>query len=477
MTLSKFIYSRWAVVIVALLCLAMRGQHIAQEFTGYHSWRQTQTQTTVLNFAYEDGNILNPQVNTFHNGSTVQRMEFPLMQWLFSWPYRLLGDHPAISRVLTFLMSIVSLLAFYQLVMQLAQSKLLAAVASYCLAFSPLFYYYSINPLPDNMALMFALLGLAAISNNRVSWQRFAVAALWLSLAAACKLPFIVFGAALIPTWLSWCISAPKKAIASAIIGLVLFLPTLLWYAWVIPTWEGNMVLNGGWDNPRNSFDILKSVWTMMLPEMLLNYASVPFFVLGIWQFIKRKMWTRSALWPVLLTTPLVVAYYLFEMHAIGKGHDYYMMPFVPILFLTVALGAHFVLRLNPQFRKWILLPILVLPITCFLKADVRWANGAKQGQWVHAEALRKAIPEGSLCVAGNDVSQRIHLYALRRKGWAFMDDSLPVEYLEQYVNQGAEYLVSTSSAVEEDAALQPYLGELVFDSEEIRAYRLHPKN
>jgi hypothetical protein len=79
--------------------------------------------------------------------------------------------------------------------------------------------------------------------------------------------------------------------------------------------------------------------------------------------------------------------------------------------------------------------------------------------------------------VAGNDISQRIHHYALRRKGWAFMDDSLPVEYLEQYVNQGAEYLVSTSRMVEEDAAIQPYISELVFNSEEIRAYRLHRKN
>jgi hypothetical protein len=57
------------------------------------------------------------------------------------------------------------------------------------------------------------------------------------------------------------------------------------------------------------------------------------------------------------------------------------------------------------------------------------------------------------------------------------MDDSLPVEYLEQYVNQGAEYLVSTSRMVEEDAAIQPYISELVFNSEEIRAYRLHRKN
>jgi hypothetical protein len=97
-----------------------------------------------------------------------------------------------------------------------------------------------------------------------------------------------------------------------------------------------------------------------------------------------------------------------------------------------VVLGARFVLGLKPPFRKWILLPILVLPNTCFLKADMRWANGAKQGQWVHAEALRKAIPEGSLCVAGNDVSQRIHLYALRRKGWTFMDDSLPEEWLKK---------------------------------------------
>ncbi len=72
------------------------------DFIGVHTWRQTQTQTVILNFAYDDFNIINPRLNdlTYNNG--LYRMEFPIMQWLIAGLYKLFGNHIIITRLFIF---------------------------------------------------------------------------------------------------------------------------------------------------------------------------------------------------------------------------------------------------------------------------------------------------------------------------------------------------------------------------------------
>jgi len=470
-----FFERRRYLLLIALLSLLMRAHHVGQEFSGYHSWRQTQTQTTVLNFAFQDSDLFTPRVNNLGSGSDIQRMEFPLMQWIFSWPYRLLGDHPAISRLLTFLMGLLTLFAFREMVLRLTGSALTAGVATVGLIFSPLFYYYSINPMPDNMALMWAMLGLATtVGERQMGLGRFMVAALFFTLAAACKLPFIVLAAALLPGWIQMLRSGWRKGILAAIIGLLLLLPTALWYAWVIPTWEGNAVLTGGWDNPKETFEILKRVWTMVLPEMILNYANVPFFLIGLWLLFRRKLWGDWRCWPLLATLPFIYAYYFFELHAIGYGHDYYLMPFVPLVFACVAAGVHWSLAQAHRWRKWVLLPLIVLPITCVLKAEVRWnVSGLNRDLWENAAPLRSILPMDAKCVVGNDVSGHIFLYHLRRKGWTFKDDALTKEQLQERIREGATHLVTNSSTVNSSPEILPFIEEMTYRSTEVTAYRL----
>jgi 4-amino-4-deoxy-L-arabinose transferase-like glycosyltransferase len=463
------------ILLIALLSLLMRAHHVGEEFAGYHSWRQTQTQTTILNFAFQDSDILSPRVNNLGTGTDVLRMEFPLMQWLFAWPYRLLGDHPAISRLLTFLLGLLTLFAFREMVLRLTGSALTAGVATVGLIFSPLLYYYSINPLPDNMALMWAMLGLAAtVGDRQMGLGRFTVAALFFTLAAACKLPFIVLAAALLPGWLQMLRNGWKTGVLAAVIGVAVLLPTVAWYAWVIPTWQGNAVLTGGWDNPKETFEILKRVWTMVLPEMIMNYANVPFFLIGLWLLFKRRLWNDWRCWPLLATLPFIYAYYFFELHAIGYGHDYYLMPFVPLVFAGVAVGVHWSLAQAYRWRRWVLLPLIVLPITCVLKAEVRWkVSGLNKDLWENAAPLRAMLPMDAKCVVGNDVSGHIFLYHLRRKGWTFKDDVLTAEQLQQRIQEGATHLVTNSPTVEAQAGIAALVGEPVYTSEGVRSYCL----
>lgn len=466
-------WAKWATLgAVVVVSLAMRWHHFDDEIAGYHAWRQCHTQTVTLNFALGNHNILNPTVNTFKaNGSHIERYEFPLMQWLFSWPHKITGMHPWPSRALTFVLSVVTLGAFFSLCKNLGLGTLTASASTWLVAFSPLMYYYGINPLPDNMALMWGMMALA-LAAARPNTHTLVVALLCIALATAVKLPFIVLAPALLPSLLTLWRDQPKNALVAIAIAVVLFAPVATWYAIAIPQWANNPVLHGGWQNGGDTLEILKYVWLMMLPEMLLNYAAVPLFLLGIWAFFKYDGAKKP--WAILCSAPFVLAYYVFELHAIGKAHDYYLMPFIPLLFVTVAAGIEFI---SPQIGRWIWLPLAVAPVTCYLKAEGRWKpTGLSAVMVEHQEQLRQMLPPDAVCIVGNDVSQRIMPYHLQRACFVFWDSTIPAEFWQTFRSNGATHLVTTNSIVCDQPWVQQAIGDTLIISEKLCAYQLKPK-
>ena len=461
------------VLLAAIMSLAMRAGHLDQEFSGYHSWRQTQT--TILCFAFEDANILNPRLGAVRNGTTIERYEFPLMQWVWSIPYRFLGDRPLWSRLMGIVCGLGILFAFHRLLLHLGAKATTATIGGICMVFSPLFYYYSINPLPDLLALAFGMGTLAVSTSALSSLKKLIYGTVLLALATACKLPFIVMAPCLLPALISSWGDDKSKAMAALAVALMIMAPVAAWYAWVMPGWAGNVILSGGSSGTASTFEILKYVWTMMLPEMILNYASVPFFIIGVLVLWRNGLYRQPRLAPVLLCIPTAMAYYFYELHPIGKAHDYYLFPLFPFLFCAVAAGVGAVLG-SARWAKAVWVPLAVLPITCYLKADVRWKpTGLNAQLWDYAAPLRDILPPEALCVVGNDESQRIFLYHLRRHGWAFNSDVLYSEWLQDYMAQGATHLVSVSRTVENDPHIAPLLGRMIYSEGDVRAFELNP--
>ncbi len=150
--------------ILAFISIVMHWPHFSKDLVSLHVWRQVETQTTILNFYEEDFNLLNPRQNNRGDGDGIFRMEFPLMQWLVAGIFRLLGNHIIITRIFMFLTGLVAIFGIYALVFQLFNRKFPALVAALALNFSPAFYYYTINPLPDNFALSCSVWGLALMA-------------------------------------------------------------------------------------------------------------------------------------------------------------------------------------------------------------------------------------------------------------------------------------------------------------------------
>jgi len=429
-------------------------------------------------------NIFNPRQNERGNTDGILRMEFPLMQWLVACTYKILGNNLIISRIFMFIIGLISVLGMDRLLFSIFRSEKLAIIGAWAFNFSPSFYYFTINPLPDNLALCCSIWGLTLffswLVNDKMKYLL--ISGLLLSLGTLCKLPFIVY---FIVPFLYFIIrlsnnSINKKDIVEATGILIFVLFPVIWYISVIPHWNGNVIIKGMLDNHESWPTILfylKHNLTVILPELLLNYGSVLFFLAGFYFLFHRKAHKDSKFSLILALSIMVLVYYLFEVNAIGTGHDYYLFPFYPLLFILVAYGSYHLLNLKSHFVRYLtLFLLLLLPFTCFLRMQVRWnpeSPGFNKDLLTYKTELQNAVPKHSLVIAGNDISHFIFFYYIDKKGWAFDYDYLSPQMLKTMIEKGAEYIYSDSRKIESNAEIASFLDELVIEKGSIRIFRL----
>jgi len=458
------------------------------DLVGIHVWRQTQTQSTIENFYKEDFNILNPRINNRGDGNGIFRMEFPVMQWVFACFYKIFGNHVIITRILSFIIGVFSLWGIYLLLFNIFKRPLIALLGAWCFNFSPVFYYYTMNPMPDNLALCSSVYSLAFFFKWIDSRKYFYIvlSAFFISLGVLAKLPFIVFVGGIIAYLI---MNLKRTGIGNTIKACFIFIGFLLapavWYIKVVGTWQGNGIVKGilaaNKNDIANLIDILQGNLISTLPELLINYGSLLFFLAGLGVLFFYKKY-KSNLFPILFFGGIsVLFYFFFEMNMITTVHDYYMFPFLPLIFVIVAYGAEKLVSHSKRAVRTIAWAALcTLPFTAYLRINHRWNTidpGFNSNLLVYKEGLRSAVPNNELCVAGNDESTYIFFYYINKKGWAFDNDNLDGSSLKMMIYKGARYLYTDSKKIAGDSAIRSCINKLVLQRGDINVYELKQKN
>jgi len=469
---------------IFIISLIMHWNHFPKELMTFHVWRQTQTQSTINNFYEEDMNILNPRRNDRGNGDGIFRMEFPLMQWMVATIYKVAGNHLILSRIFNFITGLLSILAIFLLLKYLFRNEVIALIGAWTFNFSPSFYYHTLNPLPDNMALCFSLWGIALF----FYWYRkqenglLFLSGLLLSLGTLCKLPFILYYSIPLSFFFFQIIkNGFRKAVVVKIV-LVSFLIVLpfAWYIWVIPQWKGNGIVQGITNSQVSTHTYMGYLsYTLFstLPELLLNYGSLPLFLAGFYFLFKKRIYQNTFFLPLLILSIALIAFYLFEANMLGKAHDYYLFPFLPILFILVSYGAFHLINLKVRFAKYVVyFLLLLLPLTAYLRNFDRWdpeSPGFNKDLLIYKNDLQNAVPNDALCIVGNDESHFIFFYYINKKGWGFDADNLNADRIKEMIGEGAEYLYSDSRQLENNENTKPLLDRLLMERGSVRVFRL----
>ena len=467
-------------ILIPLLSALMHWQVFNMDIVGFHSWRQTLTQTNIINFYEEDFNIFNPRINQLVNAEGIYRMEFPLMQWLFAGVYKVFGNHIFISRFLSFLIGWLSIIGIFHLFRKLFKDNFLAVCAAWVLSFSPLFYYYNVNPMPDNFALMSAIWGLFFFTKWQANKKltNSLLSGIFLSLSIAAKLPFVFY--TLVPLTIYLINIFRKKDIKenllSGAVQLLCFLPSFAWYLWVIPQWS-NGVTSGVANTSNYDLALVASyIWFHListLPEVIVNYLAVIFFLSGIYFIFRKKMFgsDNAKAYTVLLGG--IIFYFLFEINMIEKVHDYYLMPFLIPVVLLVIIGI--------KQLKWnkivILCLLLLLPLTAWLRMNSRWdveKPGFNKDLFVYKSELRESVPDSARIVFVDDPSPSISLYYLHKKGWTYQKEEMSPRRLKNLIEKrGAQYLFCDENEVVEKAKVKNLLKEEIGSYGSIRVFEL----
>ena len=469
---------------IVFISFIMHYQHFSKDIISIHSWRQTQTQSTINNFYEEDMNILNPRRNDRGNGDGIFRMEFPLMQWLVAGSYYVFGKSILVTRLFMFGIGLLSVLGMYKLLLILFEKEILAIFGAWAFNFSPSFFYYTINPLPDNLALCCAIWGLVMFfkwtESNKT--KQLILCGILLSIGVLCKLPFILYfivPAVYLLRNLFRSQQYKKNLLQGALVFMSLLFP-LIWYITVIPQWGGNGIVSGMLDNSINFstlVDFLTHNLISTLPELLLNYGSVLFFIAGFYFLFKKKAFRNSHFLLIIALSFSVLAYFLFEINMIAKIHDYYLFPFYPLLFMLVGYGAFNIYTTGKKSFKIITIALLfTLPITCYIRMYERWipeSPGFNKDLLEYKSELREIIPNDALVIVGNDVSRYISFYYIDKKGWGFDNDNLTSDKLKTMIDNGAEFMYSDSRKVDSSELITPYLDELILKKGSIKVFRL----
>ncbi len=452
------------------------------DLVGIHVWRQTETQTVINNFYRESFNILHPHINDRPDTGRVLQKEFPLMQWLFAIFYWLLGSHITLSRVLSFIIGLFSVYGMFYLCNNVFRNKVIATICAWCFNFSPVFYYYTLNPMPDNMALCCAIWSIGVFYRylNTLRTAYVICSAIFLGIATLVKLPFILYG-----SFMFTIVAAQgkyrnfsRKQLGAIFFAFLFFIiPACVWYITVIPKWD-NGVVKGALDIKQNMSAWLYILWgnvSSSLPELLINYASVLFFIAGLYFTFRNKLYRNNKFYPFLFWGISIILYFLYELNMIDTVHDYYLFPFLPPIFILVAYGAYRLLLADKLYRIVSLVCLCVLPLTAFLRIDSRWDTqdpGFNPVYFKYEKELRNLTPQNAYCIVGNDPSHYILLYYIDRKGWAFDYDRLDGDQLSYYVSKGAKYLF-LDSHIDDNPGIKAHLYEKIFDKETLRVYKL----
>lgn len=478
-------YAKLILLLIPVVSVLLHWKFFSLDLVGIHVWRQTQTQTVINNFAHDDFNIFHPKYNSNPDTDRIVRMEFPIMQWLFAIFFKIFGPHIIISRILTFLMGLFSVFGMYVLLRNIFGNAIIGALGAWAFNFSPLFFYYTINPLPDNFAMCCGIWSVAFfwkwIGNRSIIYL--IISFLFLGLAALVKLPFILYASVPI-AYLAVNYRAnrnrnAKSEFLTLILLITSLLPSIIWYVWVIPTWNGNGVLLGMTNNKLGIISIVEILLYdgfSMLPELLINYAAVPFFLCSFYFIIRNKAFKQKRFSIFLIWALGILFYFLFELNMIRDTHDYYLFPFLPVIFILVAYGAyHLYLMKRAYFKYAVILLLTAMPLTAYLRVLGRFDTiepGFNGCYYKYKNELRQLPANDDYCVVGNDPSGFILLYYIDKKGWSFDNNYLPSAQLKTWIDKGAKYLY-TDSFVDTLPDIKAQLAEKIFEKGTLRVYRL----
>lgn len=380
----------------------------------WHSWRQTLTNMMARNMFENGFDLLHPMIDMGGSRTGVIGSEFPFFQSLIALMSECFGYEHWYGRLISLITASIASWCFFHIIKKIFTER--AAWFATIIFFSSLWFCFSRKTMPDTFAVSLVLIGVyfatRYIDGKRL--MHLIIAGLLLMLGGLCKIPAVFLFGLILTVVLTKTIETRIKVnliitlgVASSVIGWWYF----YWVPYLVETYRFELFF------PKGIVEGLKEIqplWADFLQKFyfggLRSYIALLPLLFGVIWLIKRK--NR------LMSLGFVVLTGVFILFAIKTGtvfptHNYYILPFVPVMAVLAGLG------LESFGRRW---SVILLTLICIegignqisdfrIKDEVRY-------RLVLEEQLDAVLPEKEKIVLFTGANPE-YMYWFHRKGWS----------------------------------------------------------
>lgn len=453
----------WIVVLALLRLYGITNAPLEVE----HSWRQTTVAMAARNFYEVDNNILYPRIDISEDLTGITGMEFPLLNYLIYIMALVFGYSHWYGRLINLIVTSVGVYYFYRLVRKYGSER--CALFSALLLNVSIWFAYGRKIMPDTFSMSLVIMGMYYGSNylEQLGCQakNLVLYALLTTLGVLSKLPsgfaLVLFAFPVFDRKI-----ALRGKVVFCAVSAAMLVPVVWWYyywvSYLLETygiWHffmGKSFAESAVEIGQNLTDTLAHFY-----DDAMKFIGFGVFVIGMVRLIADRQRRWLLVFAAGFAAFLVV---VFKSGWTFAHHDYYIVPFVPLMAAVAGYG------LSRLKRQWLAVVLLVaVGMENILNQHTHFMiKDSRAGIQCLEKDMDAFSSKGDLIVV-NSGEDPTAVYFAHRKGWVASNEQLADSaFRADLRNRGCRYAVILQQAFGTD---MPMEGQLMKETADYKIY------
>ncbi len=405
-----------------------------------HNWRQVTGLMVARNFTEGDMNLFHPKVDETNGASGIIGMEFPLLNYLHAGVAKVFGYEHWYGRLINLIVSSFGLLFFGRILALLRYDRKTQLIATLLLSAS-LWFSFSRKTMPDTFSLSLMLgaffYALRFLKEGR--WWELVLMLILSAFGLLSKIPSALYFFTLLPFLFSRNFPL-RRRFALMIVASVSFSLSIFWYffwcthlSYVFGNWyNSGTSLHQGWSEIiTHPMEVLNNFYF----DAFSGYIVFLFVLIGIFISIKQK---QKALLIVAGFTLVGGVGLILKSGHYFYHHNYYILPFVPMMALFAAVG------LRSVKKSWLMYSLVFIGVMeGILNQQHDFFIRQSEVYKLELPEFVDGFSEKDDLFLFNSNGNPQELYFAHREGWVCYEEELNSEkYMNEVLAQGGKYLV-----------------------------------
>ena len=437
-----------------------------------HNWRQTTVAMVARNFHEVDNNIFYPRVDMAGEKTGITGMEFPIYNYMIYGISILFGYDHWYGRLLNLMVSSCGIWFFYLLIRKYFKENV--AFPATILLLVSIWFQYSRKIMPDTFSTSFIIIGIyygtqyLDFVHRRFSLIYLLMSAACISVGVLAKLPsgfmLVVFVLFVFDRSLPF-----NRRFIFSLASLVALLPAALWYF----LWVPHLVDSFGFWHFFMGEDIVTGCRELIqyFPKAMkifyagaLKYTGFVVFVMGLFSIVKTR---NTRLTSVFFLSTVSFLFVIIKAGRTFAHHDYYIIPFVPVMALTAAYGLSII-----KMRTWANVLLIAISMEGIANQQHDFFIRDKEKGILQLESDLDKVCDRTDLILINSGNYPTPLYFAHRKGWVMSNAEVKdLGNMDSLACHGLKYVVILKRTFGSEVLLDST--QRVVNSDDYTIYRL----